>query len=89
MALGASRGSVLALVLRQGLALVVAGIVLGIGGASLFSHAIAEFLFATTPTDVPAYVTVALLFLLAAAAATLGPARRATTIDPLTALRTE
>jgi predicted permease len=89
MALGASRWSVLSAVLNQGLLMVAVGIVLGIGGAIAFSQLIATFLFHTTPTDVGAYAAVAGLFLLAAAIAAAGPARRATMIDPLKALRSE
>jgi predicted permease len=89
MALGASRSSVLQLVLRQGLVLVAAGIALGVAGAYAFGRLIARYLFETTPTDALAYAGVALLFVLAALTATFGPARRATTVDPLRALRSE
>jgi len=89
MALGASRGSVLQLVVRQGLVLVAVGVVVGVAGAYGFSRLIARYLFETTPTDVVAYAAVAVLFLLAAAVATAAPARRATTVDPLITLRSE
>ncbi|HUF47251.1 MAG TPA: ABC transporter permease [Vicinamibacterales bacterium] len=89
MALGASRGSVLQLVLGQGVVLVAIGVVLGIGGAIAFSRLINRFLFETTPTDPLAYAIVAVVFVGAAIVAAVGPARRATTIDPLTALRAE
>ena len=89
MALGASRGSVLQLVLRQGLVLVLIGAAVGVGGALAFGRLIDRFLFQTTPTDPLAYAAVAAVFVVAALAAALGPARRATTIDPLTALRAE
>jgi putative ABC transport system permease protein len=89
MALGAERASVLRLVLSQGLVLVGLGVVLGLGGAWLFGRLIRQYLFATTPTDLTAYGAVALLFLAAALLASFGPARRATSIDPLAALRTE
>jgi predicted permease len=89
MALGASRLSVLRLVLGQGAVLVVTGVMLGIAGAYWFSQLIARFLFGTPPVDPVAYAGVALVFLVAALLATFGPARRATTTDPLTALRTE
>ena len=87
MALGASRGSVLALVLRQAVLLVVVGLVLGTVGAVAFSRLLQDYLFATTPHDVLSYAAVAVLFLLAAVAATFAPARRATSIEPLRALR--
>ncbi len=89
MALGASRGSVLQLVLGQGLILVAVGVAIGLAGAYGFSRLIARFLFATAPTDLGAYAAVALVFAIAALLAALGPARRATTIDPLRALRCE
>ena len=89
MALGASRASVLRLVVGQGAALVAAGVVLGIGGAFWFSGLISTFLFSTTKTDPLAYGAVALVFLAAAVVATAGPARRATTIDPLIALKAD
>ncbi|MEX2273363.1 MAG: ABC transporter permease [Vicinamibacterales bacterium] len=89
MALGASRVSVLRLVVGQVAALVATGIALGLAGAFWFSGLIDTFLFATEKTDPLAYAAVAIVFLTAAVLATAGPARRATTIDPLTALRTE
>jgi predicted permease len=89
MALGASRTSVLRLVLGQGALLVAAGVLIGAAGAYWFSQLIARFLFGTPPVEPLAYAAVALIFLGAAVLATFGPARRATTIDPLTALRNE
>jgi predicted permease len=89
MALGATRGSVLRLVLRQGIVLVIAGVALGIGGAYAFSQLIGRFLFETRPTDPMAYAIVACVFAAAALAAAFAPARRATRIDPLVALRSE
>jgi len=88
-ALGASRFSVMRLVLGQGTALVLAGIAIGVGGAVLFSRLIKSYLFATPPTDPLAYAAVGAIFLAAALLSIAGPARRATTIDPLTALRSE
>ena len=89
MALGATPGSVLRLVLGQGVALVAIGVVLGIGGAYWFSQLIETFLFATTATDPAAYAAVGAVFLLAAMIAALGPARRATSIDPLITLKAD
>ena len=89
MALGGTRASVLTLVMRQGVILVVVGLALGAAGALAFTRLLETYLFATTPTDLAAYVAVAALFFLTALVAALGPARRATTIDPLTALRAE
>ncbi len=89
MALGASRRSVLRGVLRQGLVLAAAGIALGAVGAIAFGRLLSSFLFETPAADPRALAAVAVLFLAATALAAAGPARRATTIDPLEALRAE
>ena len=89
MALGASRGAVLRQVLRQGIVLVAVGVSLGLAAALAFGQVIAGQLFGTTVTDPSAYLSVALIFLGAALLAALGPARRATAIDPLMALKVE
>jgi predicted permease len=89
MALGATQASVLIMVLRQGLTLVVGGLIGGAIGAALFGRALSSYLYQTTPTDPAVYVTVAVLFLIAGIVACLGPARRATSIDPLLALKAE
>jgi predicted permease len=88
-ALGASRFSVMRLVLGQGTALVLVGVAMGVGGAVLFSRLIKSYLFATPSTDPLVYGAVGAIFLVAALLSIAGPARRATTIDPLTALRSE
>jgi predicted permease len=87
MALGASRGSVILLVLRQGLLLIGAGLALGIAGALAFRQVLARYLYATDPADPLVYAGVALIVLMAGLLACVGPARRATAIDPLAALR--
>jgi putative ABC transport system permease protein len=89
MALGAPRTSVLAMVLKQGLGLVVAGLLLGLAGALAFGNALSAYLFETAPRDPVVLAAVALAFVCAGALACLGPARRATSIDPLVALRSE
>jgi len=89
MALGASRSSILLMVLRHGLVLVGIGLMAGAAGAVIFGRAMAAYLYQTKPTDVAVYLIVAAMFLLAAIVACLGPARRATSIDPLRALRAE
>ena len=89
MALGATRGSVMKMVLGQGLALVVIGLAAGAAGALLLARGIAAYLY-QTPTTVPlVYLAVAAVFLLSATLACLGPARRATSIDPLLALKAD
>jgi ABC-type antimicrobial peptide transport system permease subunit len=89
MALGASRQAVMAMVLRQGLTLVALGLVLGVGAAAVAGRVLSAYLYDTTPRDPLIIGAVALTFLLAGALACLAPARRATTVDPLIALRTE
>ena len=89
MALGASQGAVLGGVLRQGLTLVVLGLVAGLAGAFAFGRVLQNYLFETRPGDPLTFVAVAVACLLAGALACLGPARRATKVDPLVALRAE
>ena len=89
MALGASRESVLSLVLRQGLTLALAGTAGGIAGALMLTRLVSTLLYDTSPTDAPTFVVTSLLFLLVAGLACLAPARQITAIDPLSALRRE
>jgi len=88
-ALGASRGRVLGLVLRQGLTLVAVGVVLGIGGAALASRTIASLLFGVSQHDPATYVAVVAVFAAVATAACWMPAWRASRVDPMTALRAD
>jgi ABC-type antimicrobial peptide transport system permease subunit len=87
MALGAVPGSVLWMVLRQGAAQVVTGLALGIAGALVFTRVLANLLFGVQPTDPLTFLTVSLTLLAVAAMACLVPARRATAIQPVVALR--
>jgi predicted permease len=89
MALGASRNDVLGLVLRQGLVYVALGLALGLAGAFAATRLLASFLFEVKPADPATYAGVAALLAAVALAATYVPARRATRVDPLTALRQE
>lgn len=89
MALGALPGQVMLMVLRESLALVGVGIVLGLAGAAGASRLVATMLFGLTPTDPLTYVAVAALLVFVALVACLLPARRATRIDPMLALRAE
>jgi predicted permease len=89
MALGASRGSVLRLVLGEGLGLVAVGLLLGAAGAVAFGRLVARFLYATAATDAATYAGVVALFVLASALAVLAPARRATGVAPLVAFKAE
>ncbi len=87
MALGATPGAVLGLVLKQGLALAGAGLVLGLAGAAAASRLLTSFLFEVKPGDPLTYLVVSVLLALVALAASYFPARRATQVDPLEALR--
>ena len=89
MALGARRGDIVGMVLRQGLTLAGTGIVVGLAGAAALTNLLSTMLFGTSPTDLPTFAGVLLLFLAVAAAACFIPARQVTAIDPLIALRQE
>ncbi|MDR3701309.1 MAG: ABC transporter permease [Candidatus Sulfopaludibacter sp.] len=89
MALGASQGSVLRLVLRQGLIYVALGLALGLAGALAATRLLTSMLFEVKPTDPVTYAAVAVLLAAAALVAGYVPARRASQVDPLIALRQE
>ena len=86
-ALGARHWDILRLVLRQGFGLALTGVAAGIGGALALTRVMKDLLFHVTATDPFTFVAIALLFLLVALAASYLPARRATRIDPMAALR--
>jgi predicted permease len=86
-ALGAQQADILRLVISQGLTLALAGIVLGIGGALALTRLMKTLLFHVSATDPITFAGVAVLFLLAALAASYIPAHRASRIDPMAALR--
>jgi putative ABC transport system permease protein len=87
MALGAERGSILRLVLGQGVRLVVLGVAIGIGGSLAFGTGMTKLLHDVPRTDPITYSAVAVLFIIVAVLACLVPARRATAIDPASAFR--
>ena len=89
MALGARTGDVLRLIIRQGITLAVTGIAIGVAGAFALTRVLETFLYQVTPTDPVTFVTISLLLLLIAFLACYIPARRATKVDPLEALRYE
>jgi putative ABC transport system permease protein len=89
MAIGAQRGDVLRLVLGGGMKLAVLGVVLGIAGALMLAKYVAAMLYEVTPFDPWSYATTAAVLLAVSALACYVPARRATAVDPLVALRTE
>jgi putative ABC transport system permease protein len=87
LALGAGRGTVQHMVVRDGMVLVAIGLVIGLGLALASTHLLASFLHAVSPTDA---VTVGAVLLLLAGAALLAswlPARRASRVDPMVTLR--
>lgn len=87
IALGGSSGRVVAMVLRQGLAVAVPGLAMGMTGALLLSHALSSLFFGVAASDWTSIVVTSAVLLLAATLACYLPARRAARIDPLTALR--
>jgi putative ABC transport system permease protein len=89
MALGASQNSVLGMVLGQGLLLVGVGLVIGIGASFALARVLQSYLYQTTPTDPLTLVAVAVAFVVSGTLACLGPAWRATTVDPMLALRAD
>ena len=87
MALGAQGRSVLNLIVRQAMLLAAGGVVLGVGAAYFLSSTLSSLLFSTTPTDPLTFGTVASVLLGVALLASYIPARRATRVDPIVALR--
>jgi len=89
MALGASPGAVLALVMKEGLVLVASGTLVGVAGALALTRSLATLLYGVKATDPRTYASVVIGLALAAAAASFVPSRRAAVMDPLAALRHE
>jgi putative ABC transport system permease protein len=89
MALGANTRDILQLILKHGLVLVLSGVAIGVAGALALTRFLTTLLFGVTATDTLTFVAVSLIFFVIAMCASLIPARRATKVDPLTALRYE
>jgi predicted permease len=89
MALGAGRPAIVRMVMKEALVLVSIGLVLGLAAAVSLSHLSAKLLFGVQPRDTTTFTLATLILILVAVAAGYGPARRATRVEPVTALRNE
>jgi len=89
LALGARPGEVLGLVLRGGLTLVAAGLIVGVVAGALASRVLASTLYGVDPLDPSTFAGVAAMLVTVGVVASYVPARRATLVDPIAALRSE
>jgi putative ABC transport system permease protein len=89
MALGAQRSRIVSMVIRQGMELTGAGVILGLIGAALLTRVMAALLFGVSATDVATFAAVPLMLVAIALVASYVPALRATRVDPVVALRDE
>jgi len=89
MALGAKTNQVLKLILKDGLVLASLGVAIGLAGAFALTRLMSSLLFEVKPTDAQTFIAVSALLIFVALLACLIPARRATKVDPLVALRYE
>jgi predicted permease len=89
LALGAQRGKIMGMILRQGLGLAIAGAALGLAGSVIVSHLMAGLLYGVSPTDLLTFAGVTVVLTVVALAACYIPARRAMRVDPMIALRHE
>ena len=87
MAMGAESGKVRTMVIKQGMSLVIVGVAVGLGAAYFLANVLASVLFEVEQRDVPVFVSVPVILTLIALAAVWIPARRASHVDPLEAVR--
>jgi ABC-type antimicrobial peptide transport system permease subunit len=89
MALGATSTDVLKLVVKEGLALAIAGVIIGIAAAFACTRLMSTVIYGVSATDITTFTTASLLLAAVALAASYIPARRATKVDPMVALKYE
>jgi len=89
VALGAQRSDIIRLVVGQGMTLTMVGVIAGVAAALGMTRLMTTLLFGVSPTDAPTFTAVAVLLIAVALTACIVPARRATKVDPMTALRCE
>jgi putative ABC transport system permease protein len=89
IALGATRRGIVGMIMRRGLMLAAIGVILGAGAAFFAGHAMQAILAAATPDDPTALVAALAVAVLMVLAGSLGPALRATRVDPIQAIRAE
>ena len=89
VAFGAARKRIVGMVLKQGLSLTIAGVGIGLVGSFFITRVISSLLFGVTPTDPITFVVISFVLTGVATVACLVPARRATRVDPMVALRME
>jgi len=89
MALGAGSGDVLRMVIRQGISIAAVGVGVGVAGALALGRVLSAYLYGVSATDLAAYGIEGAIVLAVAALAAYIPARRASRVDPLVALRYE
>jgi ABC-type antimicrobial peptide transport system permease subunit len=89
IALGADAGSVVAMIVRQAMVVTLIGLVLGLTAALLLSRALQSLLFELKPWDPATFASIAVILAAVSLVASWAPARRAASVNPIKALRTE